>query len=84
MNRDGFIVQLLRHHQDSTLWVQMEELGAVWMEAAVDGVHELTVGVSVLRTDLKDVLPGGCVLRNPHLKNTQRWTWEKTGCEEWI
>lgn len=67
MNRDHLVVELLRHHQDSTLWVQMEELGAVWMKAAVDGVHQFTVGVGILRADLQDVLPRGGILRNPHL-----------------
>lgn len=67
MNRDHLVVELLRHHQDSTLWVQMEELGAVWMKAAVDGVHQFTVGVGILCADLQDVLPRGGILRNPHL-----------------
>lgn len=68
MNRDHLVVELLRHHQDSTLWVQMEELGAVLMEAAVDGEHQFAIGVGVLRADLQDVLPGGRVLGNPYLK----------------
>lgn len=57
MNRDHLVVELLCHHQDAALWVQMEELGAIWVEAAVDGVHQFTVGVCVLGTDLQDVLP---------------------------
>lgn len=68
MNRDPLVVELLRHDQDSALWVQVEQLGAVWMEAAVDGVHQLTVCVGVLSTDLQDVLPRGRILRNPHLQ----------------
>lgn len=70
MDGDHLIVQLLRHHQDAALWVQMEELGAVRVEAALDRVHQLTVGVGVLRADLQDVLPRGGILRNPHLKQT--------------
>lgn len=67
---DHLVVELLRHHQDSTLGVQMEELGAVRVEAAVDGVHQFTVGVGVLRADLQDVFPRRGVLGNPHLKHT--------------
>lgn len=65
---DHLIVQLLRHHHHATLWVQMEELGAGRVEAAVDWVHQFTVGVGVLRADLQDVLPRRRILRNPHLK----------------
>ncbi len=71
MNRDLFIVQLLCHHQYSTLWVQMEELGAFGLQAAVNGVNQFTVGVGVLRADLQDVFPRRGVLRNPHLEHTQ-------------
>lgn len=70
MDGDHLVVQLLRHHQDSTLRVQVEELGALWLQAAVDGVHQLTVGICILRADLQDVLPRRGVLRNPHLKHT--------------
>lgn len=69
MNSDFLVVQLLGQHQDSALWVQMEEPGAVWMQAAVDGVHQFTIGVHVLRADLQDVLPRRGILRDPHLQN---------------
>lgn len=69
---DGLVVELLRHHQDSALWVQVEELGAVRVEAAVDGEHQLTVGVCVLSVDLQDVLPRGRVLGYPHLKQERK------------
>lgn len=36
----------------------------------MDGVHQFTVGVGVVRTDLQDVFPRGSILRNPHLKHT--------------
>lgn len=68
MSGDHLVVQHLGHHQDATLWVQVEELGAVRVQAAVDRVHQLTVGVGVLRADLQDVLPRRGVLRDPHLK----------------
>lgn len=65
---DHLIVQLLRHHQDGTLWVQVEELGAGRVEAAVDRVYQFTVGVGVLSADLQNVFPRRRILRNPHLK----------------
>lgn len=52
MKSDLLVVQLLRHHQHSALRVQVEELGAVRVEAAVDGVNQLAVGVAVLSADL--------------------------------
>lgn len=52
MNGDLLVVQLLRHHQHSALRVQVEELGAVRVEAAVDGVNQLAVGVTILSADL--------------------------------
>lgn len=52
MDRDLLIIQLFRHHQNATLGVQMEELCAVWVAAAVDGVDQLTVGVSILGAEL--------------------------------
>lgn len=67
VDRYLLVVQLLRHHQNAALGVQMEELGALWVEAAVDGVHQLTVGVSILGTELQDVLPGRRILWNPNL-----------------
>lgn len=69
MNRDHLEVQLLLHHQDSALWIEVEELAAVWMDATVDGEHQLAVGVGVLSVDLQDVLPRGRVLRDPHLRH---------------
>lgn len=70
MNSDHLVVELLSQHQDAALWVQMEELGAVWMQAPVDGVHQFTVGVGVLGADLLDVFPRWGILRDPHLKHT--------------
>lgn len=75
MSGDPLVVQRLGHHQDAALWVQVEELGAVRVQAAVDRVHQLAVGVGVLRADLQDVLPRRGVLRDPHLntgKNTEK------------
>lgn len=71
MNGDLLVVQLLRHHQHAALRVQVEELGAVWVEAAVDGVNQLAVVVAIFSADLQDVLPWGGILRNPHLKPTE-------------
>lgn len=53
----------------------------------MDGVHQFTVGVGVLRADLQDVLPKRGILRYPHLKHTQgkkTLAQETTGLEEWI
>lgn len=68
VDSSGLIVQLLLQHQDSALRVQVEERAAVLVLPAVDGEHQLAVGVSVLGADLQDVLPGRRVLRNPHLQ----------------
>lgn len=73
MSGDPLVVQRLGHHQDAALWVQVEELGAVRVQAAVDRVHQLTVGVGVLRADLQDVLPRRGVLRDPHLKTGKKY-----------
>lgn len=73
MHGDGLVVQLLLQHQDPALWVQVEELGAVGVEAGADGEHQLTVGVRVLSAELQDVLPGGRVLRNPHLETGENF-----------
>lgn len=67
VNGSRLVVQLLFQHQDAAPGVQVEELGAVLLPA-VDGEHQLAVGVSVLGGDLQDVLPGRRVLRNPHLQ----------------
>lgn len=65
----------------------------------MDGVHQLTVGVGILRADLKNVLPRGGILRNPHLEHTgteeemgdifqgnekTKQNKETTGFEKWI
>lgn len=68
VNGSRLVVQLLLQHQDAAPGVQVEELGAVLTLPAVDGVHQLAVGVGVLGADLQDVLPGRRVLRNPHLQ----------------
>lgn len=71
MDGARLIVQRLFQHQDSALGVQVEERAAVLVPPAVDGEHQLAVGVRVLGADLQDVLPGRRVLRNPHLGRTR-------------
>lgn len=68
MNGGPLEVQRLGHHQHAALRVQVEELGAVGGNGAVDGEHQLAVGVQVLSADLQDVLPRRRVLGNAHLK----------------
>lgn len=76
---DLLIVQLFSHDQDAALWVKVEVLGAVWVEAAVDGVDQLAVNVRILGVDLQDVLPGRRVLGNPDLKDDESQCTSKSG-----
>lgn len=68
MSGDALVVQCLGQNQHAALGVQLEEAAALWVQAAVQREHQLAVGISVLCTNLQDVLPRRCVLGDPHLK----------------
>lgn len=69
MGGDVFVVQRLGQDQHPTLGVQVEVLEAVGVEAAVNRVDQLAVGVLILCADLQDVLPGRGVLWDTGLRD---------------
>lgn len=67
MSGDGLIVKLFFQDKHTTPLVQVKVLEAFRIGAAVDAVKESTTSICIMGTDVKDLLPRGCVLWHSNL-----------------